>query len=104
MSILLKKSFEEYQILEQTQPVSVAPATKTFDEAIASLDRYQKVLEERGHTSVRIEKVVKHRIKSGNWSDGKKVGYETISSEPIAICRLENNRFVCERMTEENTV
>lgn len=103
MLITLKKTIEEYQILDPTQPVSVAPASRTFDEAIASLDRYQKVLEERGHTSIRIEKVVKHRIKSGNWSDGKKVGYETISSEPIAICRLEDKRFVCERMTEENS-
>lgn len=103
MSIILKKSIEEYQILDLTQPVSLAPASNTFDQAIASLDKYQKVLEERGHTSVRIEKIVKHRIKSGNWPDGKKVGYETISSEPIAICRLENKRFVCERMTEENS-
>ena len=101
--LIFQKSFEEYQIMEPTQPVSVAPASKTFDQAIASLDKYQKVLEERGHTSVRIEKVVKRKIKNGSWSDGKKVGYETISSEPIAICRLEENRFVCERMTEENS-
>jgi len=102
VSIILKKTVEEYQIMEPTQPVSVAPSSKTFDEAIASLDKYQKVLEERGHTSVRIEKVVKRKIKSGSWS-GRKVGYEMISNEPIAICRLEENRFVCERMTDENS-
>jgi hypothetical protein len=98
MMSILKKTSEEFQVLDASHPVELAPASKTFDEAIASLDRYQKALEQRGHTSIRIMKVTK--LKTSKWSDGSKTRYEVVNSEPVAVCRVENKRFVCNRWKE----
>lgn len=101
----LKKDFEEYEITEPSTQVSVAPGSRTFDEALASLDRHQKMLEDRGHVSVRIDKVTKHRVvKEKHMLKPNAYDLEILNRTPVAICRIENKKFVCDQYTEGNSI
>jgi hypothetical protein len=107
MIVMKPKQIIEYQIVDPSSPVIVAPSSRTFDDAISSLERYKPMLQERGHTSVKIEKVVKHRALKERLTGDKthKVyGYEVASRESVAICHLTNKGFQCNKYSEENTI